>query len=780
MANIKISQLPSINGNLTQTALIPIVSTNGNLTTDKVSTQQLANYILGQSGNLFVSANISNLSYNVVNAAQPNITSVGTLTGLTVTGTTNIGYPNNVVILGGTAGQVLATFGNGSLGWIDQIGATGATGPQGDRYSTTSTSNLTIALGNISLEVEANLAYTVGQDITVTYDFNNYMAGPIISYDISNGALEFQSISIQGSGAYDSWTVNLEGSAGGLGATGATGPDGATGATGSTGLPGIIESNTAPLDTTVLWLNTNTPGTLGVGATGATGPAGTIGIDGSTGSTGATGPQGATGSGATGATGIEGPTGATGIQGSTGPIGSTGATGIEGPSGATGPAGTSVTIIGSVSTAGVDPQLTLNTAFPSAVDGNGVLTDDTGDLWVLAGGLWTDVGDIKGPAGSTGATGLAGIVESNTAPVDTSILWLNTNTPGTLGVGATGATGLTGATGANGTIGVDGSTGATGATGPQGATGASGTIGVDGSTGATGPAGTNGATGATGLAGPTGATGVQGATGVTGATGSFSGTLTANLDANSYSISNVGNLTANGNITANNFSGNITIVGNVTGTSPNITLVAGVYSTVFDNTGLATLPGGLMAVTLTSTNASGNEGGELALAKSPNSTLSGNHIIIDQYVDRIRFFEGGGTTRGAYIDLSQATAGVGTLLNNRVSGLVNAGTFVTMDLLKATVTTSGNRGLSLASTTGSFNILIGATYATDAGTTGGDAGTATVTTTAGTSQFNWNFTTSGDISTYIITDTTNSRAYRITLQIGASYNNNMISIERLV
>jgi hypothetical protein len=89
---------------------------------------------------------------------------------------------------------------------------------------------------------------------------------------------------------------------------------------------------------------------------------------------------------------------------------------------------------------------------------------------------------------------------------------------------------------------------------------------------------------------------VQGATGVTGATGSFSGTLTANLDANSFSISNVGNLTANGNITANNFSGNITIVGNVTGTSPNVTLVAGVYSTVFDNTGNIVLPGNTFSV----------------------------------------------------------------------------------------------------------------------------------------------------------------------------------------
>jgi hypothetical protein len=236
-------------------------------------------------------------------------------------------------------------------------------------------------------------------------------------------------------------------------------------------------------------------------------------------------------------------------------------------------------------------------------------------------------------------------------------------------------------------------------------------------------------------------------------------------------ISNTG-ITVNGNVTANNFSGNISITGNVTGTSPNVTLVAGSYSWTFDNGGTLTIP---------ATNiGSGNEGGEIDFTKAPNSTLSGNVVAVDQYADRIRFFEGGGTARGAYIDLSQAAAGVGTLLNNRVSGLVNAGTFVTMDLLKATVTTSGNRGLSLAATTGSFSIYIGGTYSTTGPSSSGAAGSGSINTTPSASQFNWNFTGAGDTSIYTITDTTNSRAYRITLQIGASYNNNMISIERLL
>ena len=215
---------------------------------------------------------------------------------------------------------------------------------------------------------------------------------------------------------------------------------------------------------------------------------------------------------------------------------------------------------------------------------------------------------------------------------------------------------------------------------------------------------------------------------------------------NAYAIYTNGNIGALGNISSNNIT--------ATGT------VSGQY--------------------LLATNSSGNEGGEINLTKAPNSSLSGNTIVIDQWVDRVRFFEGGGTARGAYIDLTQTDASVGTLLNNRVSGLVNAGTYVTMDLLKATLTGSGNRGLSLAATTGSFSINISGTYVTTTNSTSGSAGVATITTTPTSSQFNWNFTGQSDTSTYIITDTTNNRVYRITLMIGGSYLNNMISIERLI
>jgi len=63
------------------------------------------------------------------------------------------------------------------------------------------------------------------------------------------------------------------------------------------------------------------------------------------------------------------------------------------------------------------------------------------------------------------------------------------------------------------------------------------------------------------------------------------------------------------------------------------------------------------------TNSTGDEGGEILLAKpSTNTTLSGTGITIDSYQNRLRFFEQGGTARGAYIDLTECSGGAGTNL----------------------------------------------------------------------------------------------------------------------
>ena len=248
---------------------------------------------------------------------------------------------------------------------------------------------------------------------------------------------------------------------------------------------------------------------------------------------------------------------------------------------------------------------------------------------------------------------------------------------------------------------------------------------------------------------------------ITGTGANITGTLNVTGNISTSTGTFVGNGAGLTNVTVN-------AAGNIQGTSSNVSLVAGSYTMTFDNTGILTLP-----------RMGGDEGGEINFGIPASNTTLTTRVAVDIYQDRFRIFDG--STKGVYIDLSQAGTGVGTLLNNRVSGLVNAGTFVTMDLIKATVTTTGNRGLSLATTTGTFSYNIGGNFGiSGAGSGGQSLAGQTLTTTATTSIFGWGFTSTGDTATYVLTDTTNSRCYRITLQIGTSFNNNMISIERLI
>jgi hypothetical protein len=75
--------------------------------------------VTGQVGNALVAG-------TVYTAAQSNITSLGTLTGLTVDGLTNLGDVSNLYISGGSAGYVLTTDGYGDLSWEQATGNGGA------------------------------------------------------------------------------------------------------------------------------------------------------------------------------------------------------------------------------------------------------------------------------------------------------------------------------------------------------------------------------------------------------------------------------------------------------------------------------------------------------------------------------------------------------------------------------------------------------------------------------------------------------------------------------
>lgn len=116
-ATIKISQLPNIGSNLAANTLLPVVDTTGVAITEKVTVGNVANFILTEAGNLLPEAFVSLVTYDVVNAAQPNITSVGNLSGLTITNLSNFKLP------GGDNGYVLQTDGAGNLAWTAQAGS---------------------------------------------------------------------------------------------------------------------------------------------------------------------------------------------------------------------------------------------------------------------------------------------------------------------------------------------------------------------------------------------------------------------------------------------------------------------------------------------------------------------------------------------------------------------------------------------------------------------------------------------------------------------------------
>lgn len=177
-------------------------------------------------------------------------------------------------------------------------------------------------------------------------------------------------------------------------------------------------------------------------------------------------------------------------------------------------------------------------------------------------------------------------------------------------------------------------------------------------------------------------------------------------------------------------------------------------------------------------NGSGDEGGEIQLAKAATNTSLTSKVIIDIYRNQLRLWEGGTNSKGVSIDLSKAPDGVGGELVWKKSGFVDAGTYLTLDNLKVSVTTGGSRGLSVGAVTGSFVCNISGWYAYG-GSSGSSAESITYTTTPSGSAFGWSFGAAGNTAQYHILDLTNNRFYRVTMMIGSSYINNFISIERL-
>ena len=144
--------LSSLNANLGNTATANFFSGSGNNLSNIAGSN-----VSGQVGNALVSG-------TVYTNAQPNITSVGTLTGLTSTGTVNLtgasnvalGPVANVQITGGSNGQYLQTDGSGILTW-----STVASGSSSNISNGNSNVNIPSSNGNINFTAVGNTVMVI-------------------------------------------------------------------------------------------------------------------------------------------------------------------------------------------------------------------------------------------------------------------------------------------------------------------------------------------------------------------------------------------------------------------------------------------------------------------------------------------------------------------------------------------------------------------------------------------------------------------------------------------
>lgn len=179
----------------------PNITTVGILTSLNVSGNIISGNVFANSGTIRASSFVGTIS----NSSQTNITTLGTLTGLTVGGNAsfaspvvNLGPVSNVRITSGSAGQVLTTNGSGVLSWEDAgAAATAATVTNNAQPNITSTGTLTslsvsgaiTATGNVSSGNVTTGRITANGAINFTG--SNVSLGSVANVKITGGTSGF-------------------------------------------------------------------------------------------------------------------------------------------------------------------------------------------------------------------------------------------------------------------------------------------------------------------------------------------------------------------------------------------------------------------------------------------------------------------------------------------------------------------------------------------------------------------------------------------------------------
>lgn len=213
MTTIKITELTNIGANLASTTVFPVVNMSGTPTTEKTVLGNIANVILSGAGGNYVAVGAATLAGTVTTNAQPNITSTGSLTGLTVSnaaGTVNfsntanvtLGAVGNLHIAGGTAGQLLSTNGNGTLSWASDT----------TTYGNSNVVSLMAAFGSNTITTTGNVSVgnIIGNGQALTNIAGANVSGFVPNANVANTAFAVAAANVSGLGNIA--TINLTGS----------------------------------------------------------------------------------------------------------------------------------------------------------------------------------------------------------------------------------------------------------------------------------------------------------------------------------------------------------------------------------------------------------------------------------------------------------------------------------------------------------------------------------------------------------------------------------------
>ncbi len=165
---IKITELTNIGANLASSTVIPVVNMAGTPTTEKTILGNIANVVLAGAGGNYVfaaKATTATTANTVLTNAQPNITSVGTLTSLTVTG--NISSGNISTTNGVFTGNISGNTNGFAIGYLNipQVAASNATlalTNAGKHFYSTTAGDLTL-----SIPLNASVAFATGTEISI-------------------------------------------------------------------------------------------------------------------------------------------------------------------------------------------------------------------------------------------------------------------------------------------------------------------------------------------------------------------------------------------------------------------------------------------------------------------------------------------------------------------------------------------------------------------------------------------------------------------------------------